>query len=241
MHEICSGIRGKLKLDPTYRCSRCLGLARPIDNRPTVEIEIDDDKLEVVDCFCYLGDMICPGGGCELSSITRIRSAWGKFRELLPLLTSRSISFITKGEVYTTYVHSVMLHASECWAPTQSVVLRLRRNDRTMIRWICGVRLEDRISSSLLLQRLKIPGLDVVLRYNRLRWHGHVERSSGWINRVQHLQVDGNCGRGRPKKTWSSLAKEDCRAWNMSSIDRTDRHAWRSALKTSVKNSLTCI
>ena len=185
--------------------------------------------------------MICPGGGCELSSITRIRTAWGKFRELLPLLTSRHISFTTKGQVYTTYVRSIMLHASECWAPTQSVFLRLQRNGRAMIHWICGVRLEDRISSSSLLQRLKIPGLDVVLRYNRLRWHGHVERSGGWINLVQHLQVDGNCGRGRPKKTWNTLVKEDCRAWKMTMIDTADRSAWRSALRTNFKNSLTCI
>ena len=41
-------------------------------------------KLDVVDSFCYLGDTIGAGGGCDLSVITRIRSAWGKFRELLP-------------------------------------------------------------------------------------------------------------------------------------------------------------
>ena len=67
---VYAGIRGKLKLDPTYRCSRCLGLARPIDSSHNTEIQIDDDKLDVVDRFCYLGDILCPGGGCELSSIT---------------------------------------------------------------------------------------------------------------------------------------------------------------------------
>ena len=46
-----------------------------------------DKKLDVVDSFCYLGDTIGAGGGCDLSVITRIRSAWGKFRELLPILT----------------------------------------------------------------------------------------------------------------------------------------------------------
>ena len=34
------------------------------------------------------------GVGCDLSVITRIRSAWGKFRELLPILTSHALSYI---------------------------------------------------------------------------------------------------------------------------------------------------
>ena len=38
-------------------------------------------KLDVADSFCYLGDTIGAGGGCDLSVITRIRSAWGKFQE----------------------------------------------------------------------------------------------------------------------------------------------------------------
>ena len=36
--------------------------------------------------FHYLGDGLCPGGGCELANIARIRAAWGKFCELQLLL-----------------------------------------------------------------------------------------------------------------------------------------------------------
>ena len=56
---------------------------------------MDNDSLEVVDFFCYLGDMFSAGGGCELSSTVRVKSAWKKFREVLPVLTSRSILLIT--------------------------------------------------------------------------------------------------------------------------------------------------
>ena len=73
--------------DPDFRCKRCLGLARPIEGRPYTEVEIGEDTLEVVDSFCYLGDMLSAGGGCELSSTVRVKTAWGKFRErvLYPL------------------------------------------------------------------------------------------------------------------------------------------------------------
>ena len=94
MHKKCSGLKGKLKANPDFRCDRCLGNARPIDCRPGTEWFLDDQqKFEVVDSFRYLGDTIGAGGGCELSVIGRVRSAWGKFRELLPLLTSSELSF----------------------------------------------------------------------------------------------------------------------------------------------------
>ena len=31
--------------------------------------------------FCYLGDMLSAGGGCELAAVTRCKSAWGTFRQ----------------------------------------------------------------------------------------------------------------------------------------------------------------
>ena len=106
-------------------------------------------KLGVVDSFCYLGDMIGAGGGCDLCVITIIRSAWGKFRELLPILTSHALSYITRRQIYSTYICSVLLYASECWAPNVSDLLKLQRNDRAMIRWTCNVRLKDHIVQTL--------------------------------------------------------------------------------------------
>ncbi|XP_048759465.2 uncharacterized protein LOC125669061 [Ostrea edulis] len=38
-----------------FRCSRCRGTARPLDNRPQSDVQVGLDKLEVVGSFCYLG------------------------------------------------------------------------------------------------------------------------------------------------------------------------------------------
>ena len=56
-----------------------------------------DDKFNLVDNYVYLCGCICPGRGCELDTIKRFHSAWGKFRELLPLLTCKAISLNTHG------------------------------------------------------------------------------------------------------------------------------------------------
>ena len=90
-----------------------MGNARPIDGRPQSEVQVGPDKLEVVASFCYLGDMLSAGGGCEMAVTTRVKIAWKKFRELLPVLTSRHLSYKTCGHVYSSCVRSAMLHSSE--------------------------------------------------------------------------------------------------------------------------------
>ena len=97
---------------------------------------IDDEKLEVVPEFYYLGDMFSAGGGCELALITRCKCAWAKFRQLLPLLANRHLSLLTRGRAYSTCVRRAMLHAAETWPVTVSTLNRLRRNDLAMVRWM---------------------------------------------------------------------------------------------------------
>ena len=176
MHKKCSGIRGRLVEDEDFQCNRCRGQARPIDERPCDSITLGGHTLEVVDTFCYLGDTISAGGGCKHGAIARASSAWGKFRELLPLLTNRYINIMTREKIFNVFVRSVLLYGSECWAMRKEDKARLERNDRAMLRWICGVKISDRVSVDSLYQRLEIVPLTTLLRSRRLRWFGHVSR-----------------------------------------------------------------
>ena len=213
MHKKCSGLK-RLKKDSDYRCTQCQGTARPLDGRPQKEVQVGPDKLEVVASFCYLGDMLSAAGGCELSTTTCVKTAWKKFKDLLPVLSSRHLSFKTRGHVYSSCVRSAMLHASETWPLKKPNLQRLQRNDRAKIRQICNVRLQDIVTtrSNELLVRLSIEDLDLILKERRLQWYGHVERSSGAIKTAFDIQVDGKRGPGRPKMTWKQLAESgSCR------------------------------
>ena len=115
---------------------------------------LDGDTLETVDTFCYLGDTINAGDGAGESVVTRIRCGWGKFRELLPVLTSKRFSLCKRGGLYGACVRSVILHGCETWAVKEEDTMRLERADRAMIRRICGVSFRDRVSSSELRGRM---------------------------------------------------------------------------------------
>ena len=93
-YKKCSGLK-TLAEDMSYECPRCRGEpgVRPIDDRPFKEVEVGDCVLEAVDLFCYLGDMLSAGGDCMAAATARCRCAWGKFRENLPLLTSKPVPF----------------------------------------------------------------------------------------------------------------------------------------------------
>ena len=74
VHKKCSGLK-RLTKDPDFRCTRCQGTVRPLDGRPPREVQVGPGKLDVVAHVCYLGDMLSVAGGCELSTITRVKTA----------------------------------------------------------------------------------------------------------------------------------------------------------------------
>jgi len=69
-------------------------------------------KLEVVDKFCYLGDMLSADGDADAAVEARIQIGWNKFRQVVPLLTNRDMSLIRRGRLYSSCVRSSMLHGS---------------------------------------------------------------------------------------------------------------------------------
>ena len=165
VHKKCSGLK-RLTEDLDSRCTRCQGTARPLDSRAHRDVQVGSDKLEVVASFCYLEDMLSAAGGCELSTTTCVKTAWKKFKELIPVLSSRHLSFKTHGRVYRSCVRSAMLHASETWPLPKPSRLRLQQNERAMIRQICNVKPQDtaNIRTTELLARLGTEDLDFILR-----------------------------------------------------------------------------
>ena len=125
VHKKCSGVRGRLAENPDYVCPRCCDQARPIDNRPVTQVDVDGTQLDVESNFCYLGDMLCAGRGYKLAIVTRCSTAWGKFKRLFPILTSKHVSLRTRRKVFNSCVLSALLHGIETWAPTAPDLQRL--------------------------------------------------------------------------------------------------------------------
>ena len=89
-----------------------------------------------------------------------------------------------------------------------------------MVRWMCDVKVKDRVPSKELRERL---GID-----DRLRWYGHVLRKedTDWVKKCMEYEVEGSGPRGRPKRTWREVVQKDCQAHNLNREDAMDRSRW---------------
>ena len=85
--------------------------------------------------------------------------------------------------------------------------------------------------SSLL--HLSVDVIALILQQNRLRWYGHVlqKDDDDWVKKCKEYEVEGLRPRGRPKRTWKEVVREDCQARKLNKEDAMDRCKWRKVTK----------
>jgi len=57
--------------------------------------------MELVDKFCYLGDMLSVDGDAAATVEARIRIGWNKFRQMVPLLSNMDISLTMRAFAFS--------------------------------------------------------------------------------------------------------------------------------------------
>ena len=141
-------------------------------------MEVLCNEVETVKGFCYLGDRLNGSGGRETAVTSRVRIRWVKFRECGELLRGRWFSSRMKGNLYHGCARSAMLYGSETWCLRESEMAILRRTERAMVRYLCGVKLVDRKNMEELMEMLGLKEtLNRMVKANGVRWYGHGLRS----------------------------------------------------------------
>ena len=75
-----------------------------------------------------------------------------------------------------------------------------------MVRWMCAVKLQDRVPSKGLRERL---GLDDISRYYSKTG---CDGMGMCCQKKTMIEVEGARSRGRPKKTWREIVEKGCQA-----------------------------
>jgi len=68
-------------------------------------------------------------------------------------------------------VCEVVYDGSETWPVRKEYEVALQRAEMRIVRWMCGVKLQDRIPCKGLKERLGLDDIMLVLQRNRLRWY----------------------------------------------------------------------
>ena len=104
-----------------------------------------------------------------------------------------------------------MLHGSETWPVRKENEVALQRAEMRMVRWMCNVKVKDRVPSKELRERLGIDDIVLILQQNRLHWYGHVlqKEDTDWVKkcmrwRAPDQEVDQ---RGHGERLCKKIAK----------------------------------
>ena len=101
------------------------------------------------------------------------------------------------------------MHGSETWPMKVEHELKMNCTEMSMIRWMYGVKLNQRKKSEELREFLGLEPVSLMIKKSRLRWFGHVERKddNDWVKYCIMWEVEGIRQRGCPKKTWWDCVK----------------------------------
>ena len=101
--------------------------------------------------------------------------------------------------------------------------------DSGMVHWICGVRLEQRIRTQELHEKLGIISVTEEIRWQRLRYLSHLLRmdKNVWPRRVNDYVVPGILPRGCPQLRWSDVITKDLKDLNIRKKLADERVGWR--------------
>jgi len=181
------------KSNADVKCKKCRGVIPLLPSTMIANLIMDGDEIEAIQSFCYLSDTIGQSGGCLDVVTARIKSVWGAFAALLHILTNKAFSIRNRGTVFNSCVKTVLTYGSETWAITVLDTQRPTVADRGMIRWIFGIKLDQRIPTIELLRRLNINRLEEVIRWNRLQLKGHLVRMDYdvWPKKVLEVEAPG--------------------------------------------------
>ena len=103
-------------------------------------------------------------------------------------------------------VISVFLHACESWSLTAELEKRTQAFEMGCYGRLLNISHKDHVTCTN--EKVRRDELLTLVKKRKLRWLGHVSRSSGLAKTILKDTVKGKRKRGRQKKRWEENIKE---------------------------------
>ncbi|XP_064111410.1 uncharacterized protein LOC135218894 [Macrobrachium nipponense] len=85
--------------------------------------------------------------GSTLSQEGRCEAAWGKWREVAGVVCNKKMPIKLKVKIYSTVMRPVLTYESDTWALRRKEEVKLERTEMSMLRWIMGISLLERLEN----------------------------------------------------------------------------------------------
>ena len=191
-------------------------------------IKIIGKKIDVVSNFQYLGRILNNMADDTAAVEHRIAKGWQVFQNKKTIITHRRLSMKAKKQTVESYILPSVLYASETVTWTNTLLTKMKVFQNHLMRWMTGFKLNDRVPISRLTSLTKLDDISTTIKRMKLKWYGHVRRSSIPAKIVMEGLAPGFRKRGRPSRRWM----QDLTEWTRKDIRELapmvyDRDEWR--------------
>ena len=123
----------------------------------------------------------------------------------------RRVPARVKGKVYKVAVRPAMLYGLETVALTKREEVEMEVAELKMLRFSLGVTRMEKIRNEYIRGTAQVGKFGEKTREARLRWYEHLRRKNdGYIvRRMLRMELPGKRKRGRPKRRFMDVVKED--------------------------------
>ena len=196
-------------------------------------VKMEDTKVPRVKEFKYLRSTVQESGGCERKVKKRVQAGWNGWRKVSGVICEKRLPARVKGKVYSSVVRPAMVYGLETVAVTKKQVEEMEVAEMKMLRFAMGVTRKDKIRNEHVRNTVKVERLGMKMREGRLRWYGHVmRRDQEYVGRkMMEMELPGKRKRGRPKRRFLDVVKEDMKEVGAKEMDIEDRKMWRMMIR----------
>ena len=147
------------------------------------EIKIEGQRLEEVENFKYLGAIIS-NEGSKLEILSRIAQTTAALSRLKIIWRDKNISLASKVKLMRTLILSTFLYAYESWTLTEEIERRIQALEVRCYRRLLNISYKDHVTNEEVRNRIQNTigvhdDLLTMVKKRKLRWYGHISRSSG--------------------------------------------------------------
>ena len=162
--------------------------------------------------FKYLG-VIISNEGSKPDILSRIAQTTAALSRLKVIWRDKNISLASKVKLIPKLILSTFLYACESWTLTAEIEKRIQALEMRCYRRLLNIFYKDHVTNEEVRNRIQNTtgvhdDLLTMVKKRKLRWYGHISRSSGMAKTILQGTVKGARRRGRQKKRWEDNIKE---------------------------------
>ena len=206
------------------------------------KITVSGQELQTVTQFKYLGAILSEEGS-KTEVLARTAQTVATVAKLKPIWRDKNISLQSKVKLLHALILSIFLYACESWTLTAELQRKIQAVEMRCFRRLLGMLYTDHITNEEVRRTISrhvkhYEDLLTTVKKRKLKWYGHVTRSSTLSKTILQGTVQGKRRRGRQRKKWA----DNITNWTAKTFAETqalahDRKRWRQLV---YRSSMQC-